>query len=154
MGEVLGDLSSIWSSRSNQLCFNIYVCFCSTYTLPSPQLIIFCLIYMSGAKCWYPDSPHYTHIWDMIPQFCPEIIMVTGFWLLRMNGCQLGLGFAFKCLLFSQFTLLRMWDQVLCIDQLMSRYVLISCIVYLYSLGIQAAKTVKTCKLSEFLHGF
>ena len=36
----------------------------------------------------------------------------------------------------------------------MSRYVLISCIVYLYSLGIQAAKTVKTCKLSEFLHGF
>jgi len=31
---------------------------------------------------------------------------------------------------------------------------LISCIVCLYSLGVQAAKTVKTCKLSKFLHGF
>ncbi len=31
---------------------------------------------------------------------------------------------------------------------------MISRILYLYSLGIQAAKIVKTCKLSEFLHGF
>ncbi len=41
----------------------MYVCLC-TYTLTSPQLIIFRLIYRSGAKCRrYPDSPHYTHIW-------------------------------------------------------------------------------------------
>jgi hypothetical protein len=45
-----------------------------------PPTLILCLIYRSGAKCWYPDSPHYTHILDMIPQFRPKIY--HGNWLL------------------------------------------------------------------------
>ena len=52
----------------------MYVCLC-TYTLTSPQLIIFRLIYRSGAKCRYPDSPHYTHIWDMKLLLMGEIVL-------------------------------------------------------------------------------
>ena len=81
----------------------MYVCLC-TYTLTSPQLIVFRFIYRSGAKCWYPvSSPHYTHIWDMISQLIfPK--NYHGNWLLGMNGeryWMLGLGFAVKCQVFS-----------------------------------------------------
>ena len=55
----------------------MYVCLC-TYTLTSPQLIIFRLIYRSGAKCRYPDSPHYTHIWDMMLLLMGEIVLHDG----------------------------------------------------------------------------
>ena len=55
----------------------MYVCLC-TYTLKSPQLIIFRLIYRSGAKCRYPDSPHYTHIWDMMLLLMGEIVLHDG----------------------------------------------------------------------------
>jgi hypothetical protein len=50
----------------------IYVCLC-TCTLTLPQLIS--LIYRSGAKCRYPDSPHYTHIWDMMLLLMEEIVL-------------------------------------------------------------------------------
>ena len=82
--------------------------------------------------------------------------MVTGCLLLRMNGEKcwiLGLGSAFKCLFFFIVHTADMGLGIV-VFNLMSRYLLISCIVCFYSLGIQAAKTVKTCKLSEFLHGF
>ena len=58
--------------------FIMYVCLLCTYTLTSPQLIIFRLIYRSGAKCRYPDSPHYTHIWDMMLLLMGEIVLHDG----------------------------------------------------------------------------
>ncbi len=56
----------------------MYVCLLCTYTLTSPQLIIFRLIYRSGAKCRYPDCPHYTHIWDMMLLLMGEIVLHDG----------------------------------------------------------------------------
>jgi hypothetical protein len=111
---------------------------------------------VSGAKCWCPDSPHYTHIWDMIPQFCPE--NYHGNWLLIASDEWRKMldAWAWFCFQMPGFFIVHTADMGLgiVVFNLMSRYLLISCIVCFYSLGIQAAKTVKTCKLSEFLHGF
>ena len=91
----------------------------------------------------------------MIPQFCPEnyhgnwLLVAADEWRKMLDA------WAWFCFQMPVFFIVHTPDMGLGILFFKySKYPLISCMLCFYSLGIQAAKTVKTCKLSEFLHGF
>ena len=91
----------------------------------------------------------------MIPQFCLEnyhgnwLLVAADEWRKMLDA------WAWFCFQMSGFFIVHPPDMGLGIVFFMyCRYLLFSCMVCFYLLGIQAAKTVKTCNLSEFLHGF